>query len=178
MLKQTEEKQIYRRGLSKRGWANFLLFWLIASIGLTLSFRYLSERDARIAEREKIVIGSINAIHKGKGDPADYTFQFENVNYLGRDDSNFLGLTVGGTAKVFVDSQNPNANGLRSFAFKSALNHDCMAFAFYLTIALAIVAGILWLRLLNSREIKIIGEGLKLPSSESMSFEARKYLRF
>jgi len=159
MFEQTVDQPVVRRGLSKKGWAKYLLFYLVVSIGLILLFGHLSSKDALIAEREKIVTGTIVEIHKGKHDPTDYTFQFEGNTFQGKDSGSYLDLTVGASAKVFVDPQNPQTNGLRSFRFKSGLNHDFKTFAVYLSIALAIASAILWLRVLNSEATESDKEG-------------------
>jgi hypothetical protein len=158
MLKQAADQFVVLRRLSQKSWAQKLLTWLALSFVSIFVFQHLAYREARIAEREKVVTGTIIAVHKGKGDPTDYTFPFEGRSYLGNDRGDYLDLTAGGRAKVFVDPQNPQTSGLRSFRFKSKVNHDCMNFAIYLSVALSILFAILWLRALDSGEMDNIAE--------------------
>ena len=149
MFDQTADQPYRRRGLSKKGWARMLLFYMVVSVALIFWFRHLAEKDAQIATRESVGAGVIVKIHKGKNDTADYTFQFEGKSYQGHDDCDYLNLTVGGNAKVFIDPQNPTENGLRSFAFKNTLNHSLMTFAIYLSFGLAFASAILWTKVRN-----------------------------
>lgn len=154
MFDQTVEQPYRRRSLSKKGWARMLLFYLVVSVALIFWFRHLADKDAQIAKRESVVTGTIVKIHKGKNDTADYTFQFEGMSYQAQDDCDYLNLTVGGNAKVFVDPQNPKENGLRTFGFKNKLNHDLMTFAIYVSFGLAFASAILWTKVNNESSPK------------------------
>lgn len=148
MFDQTVDQPYRRRSLSKKGLAKMLLFYVAICIAFILWFHHLANRDAQIAGRERIVIGAITKINKGKNESASYDFRFEGVRYQGNDDCDYLDLSVGEGAKVFVDPQHPESNGLRSFGFKRNLHHGFMILLIYASVGLAIISAILWLRVI------------------------------
>src|SRR5664279_5101703 len=46
MFEQTVDQPAVRRDLSKKGWAKYLLFWLVVSVGLIFLLGHLSSKDA------------------------------------------------------------------------------------------------------------------------------------
>jgi len=134
-----------------RGWTLNFTALLAMGIGGAIYAGYLSDKEARVALKESVVVGSVVEVSRGKGDPVKYSFVYEGKSYQGQDSGSYLGLSVGRNAKVYLDPDAPETNGLRSFSFKSDLNHNLMIFALCASVGSAIASAILWRIFIRSR---------------------------
>jgi hypothetical protein len=149
MFDQAVERPYSRRGLSKRGWARMLSIYVAGCVVLILWFHHRADQDQQLASREKIVSGKILEIQKGRSDSARYTFQFQGTAYQGSDDCDYLDLTVGSTAKIFIDPLHPDEDKLRSFRFEHSLHHGFMTLLIFISVVLTIPAAVLWVQLIG-----------------------------
>ena len=149
MFDSIEDPPKGRQSFSNRASARYVLFWLAVCICLTLYFWHLSNTDAVIAQRERIVAGRVIQVARGRGESVDYSFVYEGKSYRGHDGIRYPDLSVGENADVFIDPDAPTKNGLRSFSFKRDLNRNSMKFAIYGSIVLSMVSVIMWAQILT-----------------------------
>jgi hypothetical protein len=131
---------------TRKFYAKYVTWLFVMVVGGAIYVGYLSDKEARIAQKEKVVYGQVLKISDGKRNTVDYSFMFEGKSYRGPDSGSYLGLSVGHSAKVWLDPDEPTANGLRDFKFRSDVNHDSMILALYGSVGFAIVSMILWFR--------------------------------
>jgi hypothetical protein len=137
-----------------RGWTLNFTALLVMGIGEAIYAGHLSDREARVALRERVVVGNVIQVSRGRSNPVNYSFVYEGKSYQGQDSGSYLGLSVGGNAKVYHDPDAPTTNGLRSFSFKSDRNHSFMVFALWLSVGSAIASAILWRVFIKSKKTK------------------------
>ncbi|MGD0629549.1 MAG: hypothetical protein ABR987_09360 [Terracidiphilus sp.] len=144
MLDQISNRPKTRSNYVLRGLTLNFTASLIMSIGEAIYTGHLSDEQARVALKERVVVGVVIEVSRGRGDPVHYSFVYEGKSYQGQDSGSYLGLSIGGNAKVYLDPDAPTTNGLRSFSFKSGLNHHLMIFALCASVGSAIASAILW----------------------------------
>jgi hypothetical protein len=128
-----------------RGWTLNFTALLVMSIGEAIYTGHLSDWEARVALKERVVVGNVIEVSRGRSNPVNYSFVYEGKSYQGQDSGN---------AKVYLDPDAPTTNGLRSFGFKSNFNHSLMILALWLSVGSAIVSAILWRVFIKSKRTK------------------------